>query len=127
VLLGLKDGSAPDAYRKVRLESFNSLTKAARKAAYWKAGLRRAIAVAQAMENTLPGVRYPQRPIGVTLRDGIPQDELDQANRLAILKNAGLISLPRAIEEQLGDPAAAQRELQRLASLVPSSGTRGEG
>jgi hypothetical protein len=127
VLLGLKDGSAPDAYRKVRLESFNSLTKAARKAAYWKAGLRRAIAVAQAMENTLPGVRYPQRPIGVTLRDGIPQDELDQANRLAILKNAGLISLPRAIEEQLGDPAAAQRELQRLASLVPSSGTPGEG
>lgn len=118
VLLGLKDGAAPDAYRKVRLESFNSLTKAARKAAFWRAGIRRAIATAQAMENTLPGVRYPQRPVGVTLRDGIPQDDLDLANRLAILKGAGLISLPRAIEEQLGDPAAAQRELQRLTTQL---------
>src|SRR5262249_15743010 len=43
VLLGIKEGAAPDAYKKVRLESFNSLTKARRKAAYWKAGIRRAI------------------------------------------------------------------------------------
>jgi hypothetical protein len=118
VLLGMKEGGAPDAYRKVRLESFNSLTKAARKAAFWKAGIRRAIATAQAMENTLPGVRYPQRPLGVTLRDGIPQDDRDIADRLSILRAAGLISLPRAIEEQLGDPAAVQRELQRLGSAA---------
>lgn len=116
VLLGLKEGAAPDAYRKVRLESFNSLTKAARKAAYWKAGIRRAIAVAQMLENTLPGVRYPQRPIGVTLRDGIPQDERDNADRLSVLRAAGLISLERAIEEQLGDPAAVRRELTRLSA-----------
>ncbi|QOV87413.1 phage portal protein [Humisphaera borealis] len=141
VLLGLKEGAAPDAYRKVRLESFNSLTKAARKAAYWKAGIRRAIAVAQMLENTLPGVRYPQRPIGVTLRDGIPQDDKDTADRLSVLRAAGLISLQRAVEEQLGDPAAVQRELQRLelqapftdipvtssGTHIPSSGTPGEG
>ncbi|HEX8911801.1 MAG TPA: hypothetical protein VF796_05535, partial [Humisphaera sp.] len=115
VLLGLKDGSAPDAYRKVRLESFNSVTKAARKAAYWRAGIRRAVAVCQALENTLPGVRYPQRPIGVALRDGIPQDDRDAADRLAVLRGAGLISLRRAVEEQLGDPAAVSREMERLA------------
>lgn len=120
VLLGLKEGAAPDAYRKVRLESFNSITKAARKAAYWKAGIRRAVAVAQALENTLPGVRYPQRPVGVTLRDGIPQDDRDVADRLSILRGAGLISLRRAVEEQLGDPAAVQRELQRLEMQPPA-------
>ena len=42
VLLGLKEGAAPDAYKKVRLESFNSITKAGRKAAYWTAGIARA-------------------------------------------------------------------------------------
>jgi hypothetical protein len=118
VLLGLKEGGAPDAFRKVRLESFNSLTKAARKAAYWKVGIRRAIAVAQALENTLPGVRYPQRPVGVTLRDGIPADARDEADRLAVLRAAGLISLDRAVAEQLGDPAAAARELGRLAGAA---------
>jgi hypothetical protein len=115
VLLGLKDGNAPDAYRKVRLESFNSLTKAARKAAYWRAGIRRAVTVAQALENTLPGIRYPQRPIGVALRDGIPQDDRDAADRLSILRRAGLISRQRAVEEQLGDPAAVSREVDRLS------------
>lgn len=114
VLLGLRQGAAPDAYRKVRLEAFNSLTKAGRKAAYWKAGIRRAVAVAQMLENTLPGVRYPQHPIGVTLRDGIPQDDKDTADRLAVLRGAGLISLQRAVEEQLGDPAAVEREMTRL-------------
>ena len=95
VLLGLKEGAAPDAYKKVRLESFNSLTKAARKAAFWKAGIRRAVSVAQDLENTLPGVRYDRRPIAVELRDGIPADDRDQAERLATLRGAGLISVER--------------------------------
>lgn len=118
VLLGLKEGAAPDAYRKVRLESFNSLAKAGRKSAYWKAGIRRCLLVAQLLENQLPGVRYPVHAVGVTLRDGIPQDDRDLADRLAILRKAGLISLRRAVEEQLGDPSAAQRELERLAAEV---------
>ena len=114
MLLGLKDGAAPDAYKKVRLESFNSLTKAARKAAYWKAGIRRAVSVAQELENTLPGVRYDRKPIGVELRDGIPPDDKELAERLSILRAAGLISVERALEEQLQDPAAVRKELARL-------------
>jgi hypothetical protein len=114
VLLGLKEGAAPDAYKKVRLESFNSLTKAARKAAFWKAGIRRAVSVAQDLENTLPGIRYDRRPIAVELRDGIPADDRDQAERLATLRGAGLISVERALEEQLQDPAAVRKEMGRL-------------
>ena len=113
-LLGLKEGAAPEAYKKVRLESFNSMAKAARKAAFWRAGLRRALAVAQALEHTLPGVRYDRGPIAVQLRDGIPLDELDRARRLAVLRGAGLISVERALEEELHDPAAVEKELARL-------------
>src|SRR4051812_12898550 len=114
VLLGLKEGAAPDAYKKVRLESFNSLTKAQRKAAYWKAGIRRAISVAQELENTLPGVRYDRRPTAVEFRDGIPADDRDQAERLSVLRAAGLISVERALEEQLQEPAAVRKEMARL-------------
>lgn len=115
VLLGLKEGAAPDAYKKVRLESFNSLTKAARKAAYWRAGVRRAIGVAQDLENAVEGgPRYARGEVAVQLRDGIPSDALEDARRLAVLRNAGLISLRRAAEEQLQDPAAVEKELARL-------------
>ena len=116
VLLGLKEGAAPDAYKKVRLESFNSLTKAARKAAYWRAGVRRAVSVAQELENALAPAnrRYAHGPIGVQLRDGIPADEREQAERLATLRSHGLISVERALEEQLQDPAAVEKELSRL-------------
>ena len=126
VLLGMKQGAAPDAYKKVRLEAFNSLTKAARKAAYWTSAIRRAVSVAQELENVLPGgPRYERKPIGVHLRDGIPMDDKEQAERLSILRSAGLVSLQRAIEEQLQDPAAASAELARLTSL--SLGGRGQG
>ena len=114
-LLGLKEGAAPEAYKKVRLESFNSLAKAARKAAFWRSGLRRALAVAQALEQTLPGVRYARGPVAVQLRDGIPLDALRRARRRAVLRGAGLISVERALEEELHDPAAVEKELARLA------------
>jgi hypothetical protein len=120
-LLGLKEGAAPEAYKKVRLESFNSLAKAARKAAFWRAGLRRALAVAQALEHTLPGVRYDRGPIGIQLRDGIPLDELDRARRLAVLRRAGLMSVERALEEELQDPAAVEKELSRLSRADPAA------
>jgi hypothetical protein len=124
VLLGLKEGAAPDAYKKVRLESFNSLTKAARKAVYWKAGIKRAVSVAQDLENTLPGMRYDRQPIGVELRDGIPQDVLEQAQRIALLVPVHAMSQRRAVEEQLQDPAAVEKELADLkdeaAAAAPS-------
>jgi hypothetical protein len=126
VLLGLKEGAAPDAYKKVRLEAFNSLTKAARKSAYWRAGVRRAVAVALELENTLPGARVPDGSIAVQLRDGIPVDVNAEAARLAILRRAGLISLARAIEEQLQDPAAVEKELGRLEQEPTDEGQQGQ-
>jgi hypothetical protein len=116
-LLGLKTGNASNhatAYKTIRLESYNSISKAARKGKYWRAGIRRAIGVCQALENTIPGIRYDQTPIGVETRDGIPVDDLEQAQRQATLRSAGLMSLKRGITEQLTDPAAVADELKEL-------------
>lgn len=114
VLLGLKEGAAPDAYRKVRLESFNSLTKAARRAVYWTQGVRTILTVASMLEQTLPGVRYDLGEISVELRDGIPVDALDRATELATLRSAGLKSVRKGLEELLGEPAAVDEELAEL-------------
>ena len=58
---------------------------------------RRALEVAQDLENTLPGVRYDRGPIAVEVRDGIPQDPGDLANEQATLRGAKLISRRRAL------------------------------
>lgn len=118
VLLGIKMGgttSHATSYKSIRLEAYNSVTKAARKAVYWKAGIKRALGVCQDLENAnVPGVRYDVGDIGVELRDGIPVDDLEQAQRQSTLRGAGLLSLRRGITEQLADPAAVQDELDEL-------------
>ncbi|HVS73095.1 MAG TPA: hypothetical protein VHQ47_17705 [Phycisphaerae bacterium] len=124
VLLGLKDGSAPDAYKKVRLEAFNSINKAARRSIIWTAAVQRVIAVAQALDCTRPGVGYSLDPVGVTLRDGIPVDEGEQATNIATLRSAGVLSRRRAVQMQLGDEAAVDAEMAELdkeqAAATPS-------
>lgn len=115
VLLGLKEGAAPTAYRTLRLEAHNSLTKAQRKATNWKPGVRRALTVCQALENTIPGsLAYAVTPIAVEMRDGIPVDEQDQADTLATLRGAKLLSVEGGLERLLNDRAAVAKEKSRL-------------
>ena len=115
VLLGIKEGAAPDAYKKVRLESFNAIKKAERKAAYWTDGLTRALEVAQDLEQMLPtGISYRRWPIAVEVNDGIPQDAVDVANELSILRAAGLLSRRKALTRLYGDSTAVEDEIQEL-------------
>lgn len=119
VLLGLKEGAAPDAYKKVRLEAFNSITKAGRKAAYWKAGIRRVVGVALDLE--LGAARTPAQRAGVDLRDGIPVDENEQANTIATLLPIHAMSVKRAVELQIPDPSAAADELDEIQKDVAAA------
>lgn len=113
-LLGMKEGAAPETVEKLRLAATNTLAMIAGKATEWAPRLRRALSVAQQLEQTIPGTRYDVAPIGVTIRDGIPVDETSQANVQATLKGAGLISLEGAVEQRLPDPAAAKKEIDRI-------------
>jgi hypothetical protein len=116
VLLGMDEGAAPVSYATLRLRATNSLTKARRKAAYWKQGIRRLVGVAQALEQTLPGTRYDvsDKPLGVEPRDGIPVDELDQATTLSTLRGCKLMSIEGGLEKLYGDPATVAKELARI-------------
>jgi hypothetical protein len=129
VLLGLKEGAAPDAYKKVRLEAFNSLSKAQRKSLYFTLGLKWALWSAQELEQTFKSnsfiAGYPVGPIGVELRDGIPVDESEQATTLTTLTGGkAVMSVERAVEILNRDPAMAAAELNRLkedaAAATPS-------
>lgn len=121
VLLGLKEGAAPDAYKKLRLEAMNALTKAQRKATNWKPGIRRALAIARDLEESTPGVLVyagdasGAEGLAVEMRDGIPIDELDQANTLNVL-TAGkqILSTRNAAERLLGDVGAVEKNEQEL-------------
>lgn len=114
-LLGLKDSNAKaTAYKAMKIYAMPAIKKAARKAVYWTAGLRRLLSVAQDLEQTLPGARFDRLPVGVTLRDGIPLDEIDQANAVSTYRAAGVMSVERAVTVQLDDPTAVQAELAKL-------------
>lgn len=126
VLLGIKEGAAPDSARKVRLEATNSLAKVGRKALLIEPAIARAIENAQRMDQTTPLRRtYPVDAIGVELRDGLPVDELDEATTIATLRGANAMSLEAAVERRIGDPDAAAEEVARIrqeqAAAVPST------
>jgi len=113
-LLGLKEGAAPESHKKMRLEAHNSLSKAQRKSAIWTSGVTRAIVLAQDLEQTLPGVRYDRGPIAVELRDGLAMDFDELIGGIATGRAARVISRRRAVEMQLVDPAAVDKEVAEL-------------
>jgi len=116
VLLGLKEGAAPDAARKLRLEATNSLAKVGRKALLIEPAIARCIEIAQKLDQTTRLRRqYPVDPIGVEPRDGLPLDEKDEADIIATLVGAGVMSIESAVERRIEDPDAAATEVQRLA------------
>ncbi len=117
ILLGIKGQGAHDAaYKTVKVQAMNSLKKGERKALIQVGAIRRLLSVAQDLEcAAVPGYAYARGPIGVTLNDGFPNDDLDQATTLATLRGADLISLERAVRTLLPDPAAADAELEELA------------
>lgn len=114
VLLGLEEGAAPEAFKTLRLRANNSLAMAGRKAKTWKSAIRLMIETAQALEHALPGTRYDRGSIAVTPRDGIPVDELEQAQTLSLLKSASLLSTERGVSLLVPDPAGQEKEVSLI-------------
>lgn len=114
ILLGLKKGATPDAARKVRLEAIPTLAKVKRKASYVRPFIRTVIDTAVAMENSSRVVKVSMTS-SLELRDGLPVDDLDEANALSIL-TAGkqVMSVERAVRQQLPDPEAADKEIEQI-------------
>jgi hypothetical protein len=123
-LLGLEKGGAPDSARKLRLQATKSLARKDRKASFVRPFIRTSIDTATALQNRSRFKAIAMNGVALELRDGLPVDDLDEANTLSTLKAAGLISLERAVEKQLPDPAAAEKEIALIkadrAEMTPS-------
>jgi hypothetical protein len=118
ILLGIKTGStgsSHSAFKSVRLEAVNTIAMIKRKAIIWKAAIRSLITMAQDLEQTIPGIRYDRVEPGVDTRDGIPIDSDAQANEIATLRGAGVMSVENAVETRIPDPALAAKELAAIA------------
>lgn len=132
ILLGVKQGATPDAARKLRLEATKSLARTNRKGAHAAPFIRTVLDTALMLEDAgrvvkvgIGGVDGNGVGAAVELRDGLPVDELDEAQVLS-LKTGGkaVMSVERAVEQQLPDAEAAAAEIARLekaaAAAMPS-------
>lgn len=127
ILLGIKTGatSKANAFKSIRLEAINSLTKAQRKAVIWRAALDRILSLAQDLEQRIPGsAQYARKDPSVEMRDGMPIDTDSMSQEISTYRAAGVMSRDRAVELQISDPALREQELERLeeetAAATPS-------
>ncbi|MCC6680402.1 MAG: phage portal protein [Phycisphaeraceae bacterium] len=111
-LLGIKDDSSVETAAKMRLAAAPALAKAQRKAVVWREAIRMAISLAIELET---GVR-PAAPIGVEMRDGLPDDETERATVISTLRTAGVMSRKRALQQQWLDAGSVRDELAELDS-----------
>lgn len=122
-LLGIEQGAAPDSARKLRLQATKSIARAKRKSTFVKPFIRRAINTALMLSQA--GLIVPMAignvgggagaEAAVDLKDGLPIDDLDQAQMIQMLTaNGRAMSIPRAVRLQIDDPAAAEEEIAEL-------------
>jgi hypothetical protein len=118
ILLGIQTGasSRANAFKSIRLEAINSLNKSARKAVLWKAALRLMIALAEKLEQTIPGTRYNLTPLGIEMADGIPTDDDALVQNISVARAAGVMSVKRGVSLQIKDQAAVAEELKNIAA-----------
>jgi hypothetical protein len=130
VILGIKrGGGVPDSARKLRLEATNSLAKVGRKALIIEPAIARAVETAlrlrgsavQRVFSRAPALDTPQDPVGVSVRDGMPVDELDTASTAAAWRGAGLMSVEDGVAMRLQDPDAEATEVKRIKDEISNA------
>jgi len=120
-LLGLDKGGAPDSARKLRLQAGKGLARAKRKAKFVRPFIRTAAETALMMINAGSRVKIAMPGDGfglaVDLHDGLPIDDLDQAQTIALLTGGKpTMSVERGVELQIADPEAREKEIGLLKS-----------
>lgn len=114
MLLGIARGGIPESAAKYKLNATSSVDKANRKAILRRPLVKRALTVAQMLEQTIAGVRYDVGEISVEFRDGLPVDELAEAQIVSLHRSAKTMSQRAAVERRVNNPVAAQAELNEL-------------
>jgi hypothetical protein len=124
-LMGLEKGAAPDSARKLRLQATKSLARMKRKSTFVRPFIKTSIDTALQLMVAGRRVQISMGSAAADLRDGLPVDELDQAQTISMLTGGkATMSVERAVEMQIPDPVAAAEEVDRLkadaAAATPS-------
>lgn len=124
-LLGLEQGAAPDSARKLRLQATKALSRTKRKSSSVRPFIRTAMDTAMMMINAGRKISVAMggsQGCAVDLRDGLPIDELDQAQTISMLTGGKpTMSVERGVGLLLPDPEAAEKELERLNANIAAA------
>jgi hypothetical protein len=120
MLLGLKDDSAAESARKLRLQCTNILAKVRRKSMVMETPIQMALEAALRIDASRPTMyaiaKADIAPIAVEPRDGLPVDELEIAQTAQSYRSAGLMSIEDGVEARVRNPDAAAEEVARIKS-----------
>jgi hypothetical protein len=110
-LLGIKNDATAESARKLRLMATKTLARKDRKGTFVRPFIRRVLDVALGTKRQTVFVSK----VTVETRDGLPIDELDQANTISILTGGKqTMSVERGVQLQLPDPAAAAKDIDLI-------------
>jgi hypothetical protein len=135
------DGGATSG-TALRLKMITSLQTAAAKAAYFEDGLNYILEVAARLDaqtfgsgsNIKKGNTWTDFNVSITLKDGLPDDEVATANIIQTLRNAGTLSIKQAVQkanpnftdEQVNEAVDEiksdnEQETKAIANSLPTS------
>lgn len=98
------------------------IMKASRLKSRLDVGLKKALKLASLLHNSVDASAVVFSDIDIMWKDGLPDDELEQANIHATLKTAGLESVPDAVRALFDvDGPELQARLDRLAEEAPTA------
>ncbi|MCB9902526.1 MAG: hypothetical protein H6826_14370 [Planctomycetes bacterium] len=122
-LAGLRsDSAAPDAWRKLLLESIPTEMQIRRRGVYWTIGGQRIIDAAMRLDARRNSPLFTPAESTLDVRGGIPETPVDQVERLESEIRAGLTDEQTAREQYHGPEAAAaiaeRIEADRAASIA---------
>jgi len=116
-ILGLEKGATPESARKLRLSATDSLIQMKEKATVVKPFIRTTLDTAVMMTSASSRTQIAMDGYGcaVDLRDGLPVDDLDQAEVISKL-TAGkpTMSVKRGVSLQIPDVVAADEEYEEI-------------
>lgn len=121
---GLEEGGVAESGRALKFRLMRTLAKTARKKRYYDYAIKKALEVAQMVEQKY-GSGGEVQEINIEWRDGLPDDPKETAEETEILDRAGAISLEQKIRknhpnwtdeevnQEVNRIKAEQREMQR--------------
>lgn len=113
---GLDDGNVADSGRALKFRLMRLLSKIARKKMYYDKGLKKALTIAQKLDNEHNGQNYEVEEPSVDWRDGLPDDPKEKAETTESLDRASAMSTEEKV--RYNHPEWSEQRIQDEISRI---------